>query len=240
MSTDTTPYCGQALSPAGLMSSWNLDPPLLLGLLALSLAGLVTGVERQRLALLLALLVAVFVSPLCALTTLLFSARTLHHLLLVLIVAPVAALALPWRPTRLGVWLTLTIGVLVLWHLPSVYSAAWQHIGVYWLLQLALLLPATLLWSHLLVPVQRGVEGPLTAALAIAALAGSMGLIGAVLTFAPRILYPEHLAEAAMLGFDPLRDQQLAGLIMWVGGMVPLAGLAGLSLRRAWMPGRAA
>ena len=77
-----TPYCGPAPTPEALWLSWNADPlviaPILLlavwPLHARSRAGIVaTGV-----------LVVAFVSPLCALSTALFSARVAHHVLLVL------------------------------------------------------------------------------------------------------------------------------------------------------------
>jgi putative membrane protein len=49
--------------------------------------------------------------------------------------------------------------------------------------------------------------------------------------FAPRPLYPAHLAGTAAWGLAPLTDQQLAGLLMWVPAMLPYLG-AGLWI--AW------
>ena len=49
-----------------------------------------------------ALMVVVFVSPLCALSSALFSARVLHHVLLIAVVAPLLALAFPLRATWLA------------------------------------------------------------------------------------------------------------------------------------------
>jgi cytochrome c oxidase assembly factor CtaG len=44
-----------------------------------------------------------------------------------------------------------------------------------------------------------------------------------VLTFAAGPIYPVYAATAAAAGVDPLRDQQLAGLLMWIpGGLVYL------------------
>jgi cytochrome c oxidase assembly factor CtaG len=49
-------------------------------------------------------------------------------------------------------------------------------------------------------------------------------MLGALLTFAPRLLYPTYTLE----------DQQLAGLIMWVpGGFLYVA--AALSFAAAWL-----
>jgi putative membrane protein len=45
-----------------------------------------------------------------------------------------------------------------------------------------------------------------------------MGLLGALLTFAPRALFEPHQATTLPWGLSPLADQQLGGLIMWVPG----------------------
>jgi putative membrane protein len=48
-----------------------------------------------------------------------------------------------------------------------------------------------------------------------------MGLLGALIVFAPRPIYWVHLASTAPWGLSPLADQQLAGLLMWVPAMLP-------------------
>jgi putative membrane protein len=53
-----------------------------------------------------------------------------------------------------------------------------------------------------------------------------MGLLGAILTFARFALYAPHYLTTQQYGFSPLDDQQLAGLIMWVGSL-PLTIVAG-------------
>jgi len=59
-----------------------------------------------------------------------------------------------------------------------------------------------------------------------------MGMLGALLTFAPQLLYPEH--PAGFGGFDQLSDQQLSGLLMWVpGGLVYT--VAALVLTAMWL-----
>ena len=53
------------------------------------------------------------------------------------------------------------------------------------------------------------------------------GALGALLAFAPRVLYQDTTLE----------DQQLAGLVMWVpGGLCYLA--AGLAFAHSWLAGR--
>lgn len=232
-----TPYCGPAPLPEQLWQSWNLDP-VLLAVLALAGGVLVWKTTNRTAAVVaVAALVVAFVSPLCALTVALFAARATHHVLLVTVAAPALALALPFLP-RLSASLSLTVlsGVMVAWHLPQVYAAIWMSDLLYWAMQGAMLLPAWFFWSAVLRP-RMTAEDAMRRALLVGGLAGIMGLIGAVLTFAPAILYLQHLDGAASWGLSALSDQQLAGLLMWVPGFLPLAVLAALVLRRGWKAG---
>jgi putative membrane protein len=224
-------YCGPAAVPAELWSRWNLDPPLIAGLalLALAVAG---GRSRNARAggAAIALLFVVFVSPLCALSSALFAARTLHHLLLIAAVAPLLALAFPQRrpgPLPLSVLVAAQAVVLWLWHVPGAYAWGLATVPAYWLMQLSLLGTAWLLWRTILAPA----AGSGRAVLALAATVGQMGLLGALLVFAPQPLYAVHFASTWPWGLSPLADQQLAGLLMWVPAMLPYLG-AGLWI--AW------
>ncbi len=62
-------------------------------------------------------------------------------------------------------------------------------------------------------------------------------VLGALLTFSPRVWYPHYLEVGAPGGLTALGDQQLGGLIMWMpAGAVYLAAalwLLVLWLRRA-------
>jgi putative membrane protein len=42
------------------------------------------------------------------------------------------------------------------------------------------------------------------------------GLLGALVTTAPRPIYAAYRGGTTLWGLSPLEDQQLAGLIMWV------------------------
>lgn len=228
------PYCGPAPSPYSLISAWNFDLlSLLLCAAPIVLVLAKPSSPRGPAILAAAALALAFVSPLCALTTALFAARGLHHLVLILMAAP--ALAFVWRrplPGGLfGGFLGLTL-LLWLWHLPAAYTLAWDHPALYWLLQLGLIGTGWAFWAAVLFP--RRASERINAVGALLALAGQMGLIGAVLTFSPRTLYAQHLPLAPAFGLDALTDQQLAGLIMWVPGMLPLAILGGLLLHRRW------
>ena len=51
-------------------------------------------------------------------------------------------------------------------------------------------------------------------------------LLGALLVFAGRPLFADHLATTAAYDLSPLEDQQLAGLIMWVPAALHYLGVA--------------
>ena len=59
-------------------------------------------------------------------------------------------------------------------------------------------------------------------------------LLGALLTVGPKVWYGSYLSTAAQRHVDPLDDQQLAGLIMWVPSGVVFI-VVGLALVAAWL-----
>jgi cytochrome c oxidase assembly factor CtaG len=62
----------------------------------------------------------------------------------------------------------------------------------------------------------------------------STGLLGALLTLAPRVLYGVQTAGAPAWGLTQLEDQQLAGLVMWVPAGTIYAGAA-LAFMGLWI-----
>lgn len=230
-SAAAVPYCGVAPVPADLWSRWNFDPALLAALLALLVLWFWAGRGQRTPWLFLAAwcgLVVAFVSPLCALTSALFAARSAHHVLLTALVAPLLALSLPSWPgaARMGPALVASTAVLWLWHVPAVYEAALASDALYWLLQLSLVGTFPWFWRAAL----RGAQ-PVGALLAIGAGAGQMGLLAAVLTLAPEPLYAAHMVAPFAWGLTPLSDQQLGGLVMWVPAFA-LYGLFALAPAR--------
>jgi putative membrane protein len=229
MSDPVIAYCGPAAVPEDFWMRWNGDLLLLAALAALALAvgrGHASDARAGWAA--MTLMLVVFVSPLCALASTLFSARVLHHVLLIAAVAPLLAVAFPLR--RLGSPpLAALVGahaiILWLWHAPGLYDWGLASVPAYWLMQLTLLASAWLLWRAILAPMAQ--PGP--ALVALVATIGQMGLLGALIAFAPRPLYLVHLASTAPWGLSPLADQQLAGLLMWVPAILPYLG-AGLWL----------
>ena len=225
-------YCGPAPQPQALLAAWNADAVALALCGALVAVHLAAGPRKGRLPLAcaVAVLLVLFVSPLCALTVALFSARVAHHVLLVAVAAPLLALAFPQRRRgrRLSlVWpVALHAAVLWLWHVPELYAAAIAAAFPYWLMQASLLGTAFLLWRRILA----AAEGVGAALLALLATVIQMGMLGALLTFAREPLYAPHFATTLPYGLTPLEDQQLAGLVMWVPAALPYLAAALLLL----------
>lgn len=207
-----TPYCGAAPDPAGWLARWNLDP-VLIAVMAVTFALLWRGRTRDQRIMLAAaagVLAISFVSPLCALSSALFTARTQHHLLLILAAAPLLALALPPpRRSRLLPAAALHLLVLWAWHAPGAYAAALSNDATYWAMQASLLATAIWFWSAV-----RAASAPAAIAGLLAVMLG-MGLLGALITFAGQPIYAPHFATTLAWGLTPLEDQQAAGLIMW-------------------------
>lgn len=164
-----------------------------------------------------------------------------QHMLLIVVVAPLAVLARPlpqWRaligPPADVLWRRLhrlsryPIGCALLhaaaiwfWHAPGPYIAAVQNPAWHVLEHACFLFSGWLFWWAVLRPSRAGV---LPAALALLFTVMHTGLLGALLSFASVPLYDT--------GSAALADQQLAGLVMWIpGGLIYL-------LAAAWAAGR--
>jgi putative membrane protein len=218
--------------PADIWMRWNFDPLLGGAFLAVCIAwrwqGGRDGDRRWFIASLLALAVAL-VSPLCALTTALFAARSLHHIIVLGLAAPLFALSLPslQRPAIVPA-LVLSTGVLWLWHVPAIYAGTFASVALYWAMQAALFGSFVWFWRAIF-----SAAAPFFASLlAIGAGAAQMGFLAAILTLAPRPLYEAHLVAPHAWGLTPLMDQQLGGLLMWVPTFFLYGVFAFVALRR--------
>ena len=218
-------YCGPAPMPADLLARWNFDPFALAVLVALTLWA---GRTRPGAAGIVVLAFLVL-SPLCALSSALFSARVVHHVLLVVIAAPLFALSRPARTaTAVGLPFLLATAALWLWHVPAAYDAALDHMVVYWVMQASLFGSAMLFRRAVFSqPGGSGIGWVFLAYLA-------MGMLGAILTLAPYPVYATHATAPLLWGLSPLSDQQLGGLVMWMPAGLPFAVWGGLLARRAW------
>jgi putative membrane protein len=203
-------------------------------------------------------------SPLDALSGALASAHMVQHLLLLLVAAPLLALSAPssailrgsplalrrasgrWR-RRLGlthgnlgvlrhpaaVWL-LSVGVIWFWHAAAPYDATLDNQLLHVLEHASFLITAVLFWQVVV-----GVRGAARVSgglgvLLVFAMAMQSVFLSVLLTFARTPWYSGYATTTAPWGLDPLTDQQLAGVIMWIpaGGIYLVVALA---LLVAWI-----
>jgi putative membrane protein len=233
------PYCGAPPAPAELLGRFNLDPILIVALLALGALHYATTARQGtgRYALLGWLVAAAaFLSPLCALSVSLFAARVGQHMLLLLVAAPLIALALPRPAVRheaRGLWVSAAVFFVALWfwHMPVPYDATFSSTPLYWAMHVTLFGSGILLWRALLRH-SRERTGDVLAAGALSSM--QMGLLGAVLTLAGHPMFVRHFATAGAWGLTPLQDQQIGGLLMWVPGILFFLWAALRSLSRLW------
>ena len=223
------PYCGTAPLPAEIWARWNPDLALL-GLLAVLCAWHAvhfrlferSGSRLRQSAFVSGwfVLIASLVSPLCALSVSLFSARVTQHMLIAAIAAPLLAFAsmrphlslhAASNPFRAAALFAVALWA---WHWPQLYSATFASDTVYWLMHVTITGTAVYLWTTLIATSSE--SNALARVGAGFATLMQMGLLGALITFAPGVLYAPHLLTTQSWGLSALEDQQLGGLIMWI------------------------
>jgi putative membrane protein len=209
------------------------------------------------------------VSPIHPLGQVLFSVHMVQHELLMLGAAPLLVLSRPmvaflralppglsgalarvsntpvWRriwsaiTAPLIAWLIHAI-VLWIWHAPALFQATLHNEWIHASQHLSFLLSSLLFWWALLH--SRGNAYNYGAGvLYLFTTAIHSGLLGALLTFARTIWYPDYAHTTQSWGLSPLEDQQVGGLIMWVpactvyivGGLLMVVGLLRQSERQA-------
>ncbi|SAL01334.1 membrane protein [Caballeronia pedi] len=200
-------------------------------------------------------LVLALVSPLHALSEWLFSAHMLQHELLMLVAAPLLVIGRPlavwmwafpsgaraaigaavrtrwikapwqWLTAPAVAWM-LHAAALWCWHAPRFFEAALARPGIHTLQHASFLGSALLFWWTVFGrPSGAQAAGSAHAMLSLFTTMVHTGALGALLTLAPGVWYPSCIETTLALGFDPLQDQQLGGLVMWVpGGLAYLIG----------------
>lgn len=166
----------------------------------------------------------------------LVSAHMAQHLLLMIAVAPLWLLGIPaWvyepltrNPTtrRIGDalthWLVCAVvpaAVVVIWHVPYLYDAALNHPLIHALEHQCFLIAAFFLWWPLIskVPAWPRLAPPLQC-LHLFAQTIPGGVVGAFLAYAEAGLYKPYLRASVRPWGLPLKtDQEIAGVLMWVG-----------------------
>jgi len=99
------------------------------------------------------------------------------------------------------------------WHVPVVYEAALENGALLFLEHVSYFLAGMVFWWPVLRPEPRDVPSGAKAAYLFAAFvfASPLGLLFAVL---PRPVYDFYVGAPRIWGIDPLRDQQLGGILM--------------------------
>ena len=207
-------------------------------------------------------LAVALVSPVAWLSEFLFSVHMTQHTLLMLVAAPLLTFGHPilawmWalddrsresvarvfrRPRVLRGWHALTAPLAVfliqaaalwLWHIPSWYQAALRHDAIHAMEHLCFVVAGSLFWWAM-VHGRYGRGGYGLGVLYVFLTAIHSGGLGALLTVAPSLWYPDYAAPATRWNVDALADQQLAGLLMWIPAGVVFI-VFGLALIAAWL-----
>lgn len=139
-----------------------------------------------------------------------------------------------WRFLRSSVlaWL-LSVAVLWFWHGSVPYEAAVRHDAVH-AVEHGTFLVAGLAFWRCVVPARVGGTSPGYGVLLLFTMGTQGGLLAALLTFARSPWYESYTASAPRWGLDPLTDQQLAGVLMWVPAGAIYAASA-LALIVVWL-----
>jgi len=233
--------------PPDAWRQWDLHPSVVIGLALLGglyvyLGGL--AAPRRRVASFAGALLVLGVSlngPLHNLSDgYLFSAHMVQHLVLTLAFPPLLLYGTPaWvvRPLlrphwvlRLARWATrpLAAGMLfsvpiTLWHFPQFYEAALEHHPLHIVQHLVFLATGVVMWWPVLSPSPELPRASyLTQLLYLFALGLPMSVAGALITLSGAVLYPFYATAPRVWGLAPLADQQVGGLVMWVGGTIYL------------------
>lgn len=166
----------------------------------------------------------------------LFSAHMAQHLLLTLLFPPLLLYGTPeWvvRPLLRPRWVmaiarvvtrplaaaALFTGPIVLWHVPAFYEAALRNHNIHVVQHLVFLATAVIMWWPVLSPVPELPRIPYLLQMLYLFLLGiPMSITGALITLPERVLYPFYAAAPRVWSWSPLEDQQIGGLLMWVGG----------------------
>ena len=169
----------------------------------------------------------------------LFTAHMFQHLLLTLVAAPLLLAGTPdWlfrdfvREAHLGGFLTRARHPLVafftfnlvfaLAHVPAFYELTLASPPLHALEHLVFVATAMLMWLPVISPAHDVVAPypPLGQVLYLFLQTVPASLVGALLSATSAPFYPTYILAPRITGLSPIEDQQLGGLIMWVGSGV--------------------
>jgi putative membrane protein len=181
-----------------------------------------------------------------------FTAHMLQHLLLVLVVPPLALLGFAprpgGRPPRAAVSWLLGVGAMWLWHEQTLCSAAARDPVVHAVQEVSLLVMGAAFWWPIVSPRERARLGPLAAIAYLATACFACTVLGIIVTFSP-VSVCAAFAQAsdgtgvmALVrdgwGLSAATDQQLGGLLMWVPACLIYGGAILATLMRLYRDDR--
>jgi cytochrome c oxidase assembly factor CtaG len=135
-----------------------------------------------------------------------------------------------WDLASRGAPATILHGIAIwIWHVPMLFDAAVIDTSLHRLQHLSFFVTAVLFWWSVLWRSDRGV-----AAWHVFLTMLHTSALGALMAFAPRLLYVAQTRTAEAWGLTPLEDQQLAGVVMWIPAGTIYAGAA-LALFALWI-----
>ncbi len=146
-----------------------------------------------------------------------------------------------WKSPLQSLWRRLTepvtataiqAAVMWTWHAPILFDRALESSGWHIAQHACFFASSLIFWWAMLHPRRAG-YGVSAACLFVTSLIG--GALGALMSFSASPWYADYAAMGMSgIGLDPVDDQRLAGLIMWIpGGLVH--GLAALALFYKWL-----
>ena len=231
-----------------LLSGWNWEPSVVASCLALLLVYLLAEPRRfsARPLPFLAGIAGLFLaltSPLEALADSgLFSAHTVQHVLLILIVPPLLLMGLS-RELALRIlrysWVRamerhlgnpriawpVGVAAIWIWHLPRLYNLALAHEPVHAAEHLTLLATAMMFWWPVIGPIEELRLTPVYSILYVSGACVAQAALAILLTVVPLGLYPTYLQPHDTLnllpllrdrwGLTPQGDREWGGLLMW-------------------------
>ena len=203
-------------------------------------------------------MMAAILPPLDGLAAIRFSAHMVQHELLMLVGVPLmlagrpvsvylwalapasrlaAARVLQWNVVS-AVWRLLTLPVVAwalhglaiwIWHVPALYETAVRHESVH-ALQHAMFVGSAVCFWWGLVYGRYGRVGYGASVFYVFTTVVHTGLLGAVFALTSTPLYQVYVER----GPDPVEDQQVAGLVMWIPAGIVLTA-TGIALFAAWL-----
>ena len=184
-------------------------------------------------------------SPLAALHHELLSIHMVQHVLLMAVAPPLMLLGAPLEPLLAGIpgmparpmprlvrrdrfrriravvmhpvvcWLA-PVAALIAWHVPAVFELG-RHERPWHAVQAASFLATGLLfWAPVVRPSSSFTWPRWSIPLYLFTATLPCDALSAFLVFCGRVVYPVHVAAPRLFDVSPLRDQELAGSIMWV------------------------